>query len=62
MLAGITIGVMLIPQSMAYALLANMPPIVGLYTATIAPICYAFLGTSNHLQIGPASLVSEIAE
>jgi sulfate permease, SulP family len=56
-LAGITIGVMLIPQSMAYALLANMPPIMGLYTACIAPISYAFLGTSKHLQIGPTSLV-----
>lgn len=49
---------MLIPQSMAYALLANMPPIMGLYTACIAPIFYAALGTSMHLQIGPTSLVS----
>lgn len=56
-LAGLTIGVMLIPQSMAYALLANMPPIMGMYTAVIAPITYCFLGTSMHLQIGPTSLV-----
>jgi SulP family sulfate permease len=50
-------GVMLIPQSMAYALLANMPPITGLYTAVISPVFYALLGTSMHLQIGPTSLV-----
>ena len=49
---------MLIPQSMAYSVLANLPPIYGMYTACIAPIFYAALGTSKHLQIGPTSLIS----
>lgn len=57
LMAGLTIGVMLIPQSMAYALLSNLPPIMGLYTACIAPMLYAAFGTSKHLQIGPTSLV-----
>ena len=56
-LAGVTVGVMLIPQSMAYAVLGNMPPVSGLYLAVVAPIAYAFLGTSMHLAIGPTSMV-----
>jgi len=56
--AGITVGVMLIPQGMAYAMLAGMPPIFGLYCATIPLIIYAFLGSSPQLAVGPVALVS----
>lgn len=58
MIAGITVGVMLIPQSMAYAILGSLPPIMGLYTGTMPPIIYSFFGTSKHLAVGPAALVS----
>jgi SulP family sulfate permease len=58
--AGITIGVMLIPQGIAYAIIAGLPPIYGLYTAMIPQIVYAFLGTSRQLAIGPAAMDSLI--
>lgn len=68
--AGLTVGVMLVPQGMAYALLAGMPPIYGLYGGLIPLLVYAFLGTSRQLSIGPVAVsgllvlagVSQIAE
>ena len=59
-LAGITIGVMLIPQGIAYATIAGLPPIYGLYTAMIPQLVYAFLGTSRQLSVGPAAMDSLI--
>jgi SulP family sulfate permease len=56
--AGITIGAMLVPQAMAYALLAGLPPQVGLYAATLPVIVYALLGTSRQLAVGPVAIVS----
>lgn len=56
--AGVTVGIMLIPQGMAYAMLAGMPPIYGLYAATIPLIIYALLGTSRQLAVGPVAMVS----
>ncbi len=56
--AGLTVGVMLIPQGMAYALLAGLPPIYGLYASTLPLILYAFLGTSRQLAVGPVAMVS----
>jgi len=58
--AGITIGVILIPQGIAYALIAGLPPVYGLYTAMIPQIVYALLGTSRQLAIGPAAMDSLI--
>lgn len=58
--AGITIGVMLIPQGIAYATIAGLPPIYGLYTALVPQIVYALLGTSRQLAIGPAAMDSLI--
>jgi high affinity sulfate transporter 1 len=53
LIAGLTVGAMLIPQSMGYAELAGMPPQYGFY-AVIAPlIVYAFVGSSRHLGVGP---------
>ena len=53
-----TVAVMLIPQSMAYALLAGLPPIYGMYAALIPCIVYPFLGTSRFLAVGPVAMVS----
>ena len=59
-LAGLTVGVMAIPQSMAYALLAGLSPIYGLYTSLVPPFVYALLGGSRQLHVGPVSMVSLI--
>ena len=56
--AGLTVGVLLIPQAMAYASLAGMPPITGLYAALVALVVYGLTGTSAHLSFGPVALVA----
>lgn len=56
--AGITVAVLLIPQGMAYALIAGLPPIYGLYAALVPQIVYAFLGTSRQLAVGPVAMDS----
>ncbi|RME96819.1 MAG: solute carrier 26 family protein [Bacteroidetes bacterium] len=58
LIAGLTVGVMLIPQGMAYAMLAGLPPIYGLYASTLPLIIYAILGTSRQLAVGPVAMVS----
>ena len=58
--AGINVGVLLIPQGMAYALIAGLPPIYGLYAALIPQIVYAILGTSRQLSVGPVAIDSLI--
>jgi SulP family sulfate permease len=58
LLAALIVTLMLIPQSLAYAMLAGLPPEVGLY-ASIAPlVLYMFLGTSRVLAVGPVAVVS----
>lgn len=56
--AGLTVGVMLIPQGMAYAMLAGLPPIYGLYASILPLILYAIFGTSRQLAVGPVAMVS----
>ncbi len=56
--AGLTVGVMLIPQGMAYAMLAGLPPIYGLYASIIPLIVYAIFGTSRQLAVGPVAMIS----
>ncbi|XP_056013442.1 sulfate transporter-like isoform X2 [Ostrea edulis] len=51
-IAGLTVGVMQIPQGMAYALLSSLPPICGLYISFFGPLVYFFLGTSKHVSMG----------
>ena len=56
--AGITVGIMLIPQGMAYAVLAGMPPVYGLYASILPLLIYALMGTSRQLAVGPVAMVS----
>ncbi|MGB3632531.1 MAG: solute carrier family 26 protein [Rubrobacteraceae bacterium] len=56
--AGLIVAVMLIPQGMAYAMLAGLPPVIGLYASTIPLIIYALFGSSRQLAVGPVALVS----
>ncbi len=58
--AGLTVGIMLIPQGIAYAMIAGLPPIYGLYTAMIPQIVYAVFGTSRQLAVGPVAMDSLI--
>ncbi|MCB9701839.1 MAG: solute carrier family 26 protein [Myxococcales bacterium] len=57
-IAGLTTAVMLIPQGMAYAMLAGLPPIVGLYASVTPLIAYALFGTSRELAVGPVAMDS----
>jgi SulP family sulfate permease len=56
--AGITVAVMLIPQGMAYAMIAGLPPVYGLYAAIFPQMVYAFMGSSRHLAVGPVAMDS----
>uniref|UniRef100_A0A0K0F0T3 FI18412p1 (inferred by orthology to a D. melanogaster protein) n=1 Tax=Strongyloides venezuelensis TaxID=75913 RepID=A0A0K0F0T3_STRVS len=56
--AGITIAIMNVPQSMAYAQLAKLPPVIGLYTSFLPTLIYAILGTSKHISLGMFAVVS----
>ncbi|MEO1434059.1 MAG: solute carrier family 26 protein [Bacteroidota bacterium] len=58
LLAGLTVAIMLVPQGMAYAMLAGLPPIYGLYAGLVPLFIYPFLGTSPRLSVGPVALVS----
>lgn len=56
--AGLTVGVMLIPQGMAYAMIAGLPVVYGLYAALLPQIVYGLMGTSRHLAVGPVAMDS----
>lgn len=56
--AGLTTAVVLIPQAMAYALLAGLPPVSGLYASVVPLVAYAWFGTSRVLAVGPVALDS----
>lgn len=58
LLAGITIGIVTIPQAMAFAILAGIPPIYGLYGSFIPLLIYGVLSSSNYLNVGPVAIVS----
>uniref|UniRef100_A0A914QAL3 STAS domain-containing protein n=1 Tax=Panagrolaimus davidi TaxID=227884 RepID=A0A914QAL3_9BILA len=57
-IAGITVGVLHVPQGIAYALLAGIKPINGLYMSFFAPLFYMFFGTSMHCSLGSFAVVS----
>ncbi len=56
--AGLTVGFMLVPQGMAYAMIAGLPPIYGLYASLVPLLMYALLGTSRQLAVGPVAMDS----
>ncbi len=56
--AGLTVGIMLIPQGMAYSMIAGLPPVYGLYAALVPILIYALLGTSRQLSVGPVAMDS----
>jgi len=57
-MAGITVGIVLIPQAIAYALLMGTPPIYGLYACLVPLVLYAIFGTSRQLSIGPVAVTA----
>ncbi|GAB4248279.1 MAG: sulfate permease [Ekhidna sp.] len=56
--AGVTVGIMLIPQGMAYALIAGLPPVYGLYASIVPQLIYAVFGTSRQLSVAPVAMDS----
>ena len=61
LLAAVIVTIMLIPQSLAYAMLANLPPEVGLYASILPLVAYAVFGTSRVLAVGPGAVVAASA-
>mmetsp|Transcript_2940 Transcript_2940/g.4266 ORF Transcript_2940/g.4266 Transcript_2940/m.4266 type:complete len:720 (-) Transcript_2940:240-2399(-) len=57
-IAGLTVGVMIVPQSMSYAKLAGLPVEYGLYSSLVPVYAYALFGTSRQLAVGPVALIS----
>ncbi|WP_371395822.1 SulP family inorganic anion transporter [Fretibacter rubidus] len=57
-IAAVIVTIMLIPQSLAYALLAGLPPQVGLYASILPLVAYAIFGTSKALAVGPVAVIS----
>ena len=60
-IAALTLWALLVPEAMAYAGIAGMPPETGLYAAPLALIAYAIFGTSRHLDVGPSSAVAALS-
>ncbi|WP_104204144.1 SulP family inorganic anion transporter [Billgrantia saliphila] len=58
LLAGFIVTVMVIPQSLAYAVLAGLPAVVGLYASLLPAVAYALLGTSRTLAVGPVAIIA----
>jgi len=56
--AGIVVAMMMIPQGMAYALVAGLPPVTGIYASILPPVVYALFGTSMTQSVGPMAIVS----
>jgi high affinity sulfate transporter 1 len=60
-MAGLAVWAMMVPQALAYAGIAGVPPIYGLYCVPLAMVAYAFLGTSRTLSVGPESAIAIIS-
>ncbi|MEA2078723.1 MAG: SulP family inorganic anion transporter, partial [Pseudomonadota bacterium] len=61
LIAALTVWALVVPEAMAYAGIAGMPPEYGLYAAPLALIGYAIFGTSRHLNVGPSSTVAALS-
>jgi sulfate permease, SulP family len=57
-ISALTLFVMLVPQGMAYAMLAGLPPVMGLYASTLPLLIYAIFSSSRHLSVGPTAITS----
>jgi high affinity sulfate transporter 1 len=60
-IAALTVWALLVPEAMAYAGIAGMPPEYGLYAAPLALLGYAIFGTSKHMNVGPSSTVAALS-
>ncbi|MEV0248889.1 SulP family inorganic anion transporter [Nocardia sp. NPDC050712] len=60
-LAGLTVWAVLVPEALAYATIAGVPPVVGLYAAVPALVLYAAAGSSRHLVVGPMSATAALS-
>lgn len=58
LIAGLIVAVMIVPQSMAYAVLAGLPPQIGLYASILPMIIYGFMGSSRTLSVGPTAIAA----
>ena len=58
LIAAIVVTILLVPQCLAYALLAGLPPQLGIYASTFPLVAYALLGSSNYLNVGPTAVIS----
>jgi SulP family sulfate permease len=56
--AGAVVAMMMIPQGMAYALVAGLPPVAGIYASILPPLLYALFGTSSSQSVGPMAIIS----
>jgi len=61
LMAGLAVWAMTVPQALAYAGIAGVPPVYGLYTVPLAMVAYAFFGTSRTLSVGPESAIAIIS-
>ncbi|SDE62408.1 SulP family inorganic anion transporter [Cellulophaga baltica] len=58
LIAGLTVGIILVPQGMAYAMIAGLPPVFGLYAALFPVLMYMVFGTSRQVSVGPVAMDS----
>jgi SulP family sulfate permease len=56
--AGVVVAMMMVPQGMAYALVAGLPPVAGIYASILPPLLYALFGTSSTQSVGPMAIIS----
>jgi SulP family sulfate permease len=56
--AGAVVAMMMVPQGMAYALVAGLPPVAGIYASILPPLLYALFGTSSSQSVGPMAIIS----